>query len=100
MQKMHNCFNKCIRSEAFRILDESSLLIRSLMMNADITTRIEKDLIGHREINNDHYYGVQTLRALENFNLTNSKVGNFPNLIKALAMVKLACAEANYNLKT
>lgn len=50
---------------------------RSLMMNADITTRIEKDLIGHREINNDHYYGVQTLRALENFNLTNSKVGNF-----------------------
>ncbi|WP_228131617.1 hypothetical protein, partial [Acinetobacter baumannii] len=25
------------------------------MMNADITTRIEKDLIGHREINNDHY---------------------------------------------
>ncbi|HAV4296846.1 TPA: aspartate ammonia-lyase, partial [Acinetobacter baumannii] len=43
--------------------------------------------------------GVQTLRALENFNLTNSKVGNFPNLIKALAMVKLACAEANYNLK-
>ncbi|OFD24892.1 aspartate ammonia-lyase, partial [Acinetobacter baumannii] len=30
---------------------------------------------------------------------TNSKVGNFPNLIKALAMVKLACAEANYNLK-
>ncbi|WP_064203602.1 aspartate ammonia-lyase, partial [Acinetobacter baumannii] len=38
-------------------------------------------------------------RALENFNLTNSKVGNFPNLIKALAMVKLACAEANYNLK-
>ncbi len=69
------------------------------MMNADITTRIEKDLIGHREINNDHYYGVQTLRALENFNLTNSKVGNFPNLIKALAMVKLACAEANYNLK-
>ncbi|EPF6140549.1 aspartate ammonia-lyase [Acinetobacter baumannii] len=69
------------------------------MMNADITTRIEKDLIGHREINNDYYYGVQTLRALENFNLTNSKVGNFPNLIKALAMVKLACAEANYNLK-
>lgn len=69
------------------------------MMNADITTRIEKDLIGHREINNDHYYGVQTLRALENFNFTNSKVGNFPNLIKALAMVKLACAEANYNLK-
>lgn len=69
------------------------------MMNADITTRIEKDLIGHREINNDHYYGVQTLRALENFNLTNSKVGNFPNLIKALAMVKLACVEANYNLK-
>ncbi|WP_032003609.1 aspartate ammonia-lyase [Acinetobacter sp. 1542444] len=70
------------------------------MMNAEITTRIEKDLIGYREINNNDYYGVQTLRALENFNLTQSKVGNFPHLIKALAMVKLACAEANYNLKS
>ena len=47
------------------------------MMNAEITTRIEKDLIGYREINNNDYYGVQTLRALENFNLTQSKVGNF-----------------------
>ncbi|WP_202742167.1 aspartate ammonia-lyase [Acinetobacter calcoaceticus] len=70
------------------------------MMNAEITTRIEKDLIGYREINNNDYYGVQTLRALENFNLTQSKVGDFPHLIKALAMVKLACAEANYNLKS
>ncbi len=70
------------------------------MMNAEITTRIEKDLIGYREINNNDYYGVQTLRALENFNLTQSKVGNFPHLIKALAMVKLSCAEANYNLKS
>jgi len=70
------------------------------MMNAEITTRIEKDLIGYREINNNDYYGVQTLRALENFNLTQSKVGNFPHLIKALAMVKLACAEANHNLKS
>ncbi|WP_447511303.1 aspartate ammonia-lyase [Acinetobacter geminorum] len=70
------------------------------MMNAEITTRIEKDLIGYREINNNDYYGVQTLRALENFNLTQSNVGNFPHLIKALAMVKLACAEANYNLKS
>ncbi|MBJ9935920.1 aspartate ammonia-lyase [Acinetobacter pittii] len=70
------------------------------MMNAEITTRIEKDLIGYREINNNDYYGVQTLRALENFNLTQSKVGNFPHFIKALAMVKLACAEANYNLKS
>ena len=67
------------------------------MMNAEITTRIEKDLIGYRDHND--YYGVQTLRALENFNLTQSKVGNFPHLIKALAMVKLA-AEANYNLKS
>lgn len=39
------------------------------MMNADITTRIEKDLIGHREITNDHYYGVQTLRAFRKFQL-------------------------------
>lgn len=67
-------------------------------MNASTMTRIETDLLGSRELMQDNYYGIQTLRAIENFNLTNSKVADFPIFIQALAMVKLACAEANFKL--
>nr|WP_174505923.1 aspartate ammonia-lyase [Acinetobacter sp. Marseille-Q1620] len=68
-------------------------------MNSSNLTRIEKDLLGVRDVNNEHYYGIQTLRALENFNLSKSKISDFPNFIKSFAMVKLACATANLELK-
>lgn len=63
-----------------------------------ISTRTEKDLLGYKEIPSHCYYGVQTLRALENFNLSQSKLNHFPIFIKALAMVKSACAHANFKL--
>ena len=61
--------------------------------------RLEKDLLGSKQVNDAHYYGIQTLRALENFDLTPNKLSNYPYFIQALAMVKLAAAEANYQLK-
>ncbi|WP_298145110.1 aspartate ammonia-lyase [uncultured Acinetobacter sp.] len=61
--------------------------------------RLEKDLLGTKQVNDAHYYGIQTLRALENFDLTSSKLSSYPYFIQALAMVKLAAAEANYQLK-
>lgn len=67
-------------------------------MNIMISTRTEKDLLGYKEIPSHCYYGVQTLRALENFNLSQSKLNHFPIFIKALAMVKSACANANFKL--
>ena len=67
-------------------------------MNIMISTRTEKDLLGYKEIPSHCYYGVQTLRALENFNLSQSKLNHFPIFIKALAMVKSACAHANFKL--
>lgn len=63
-----------------------------------ISTRTEKDLLGYKEIPSHCYYGVQTLRALENFSLSQSKLNHFPIFIKALAMVKSACAHANFKL--
>ncbi|MBB1271361.1 aspartate ammonia-lyase [Psychromonas sp. SR45-3] len=60
--------------------------------------RIEKDLLGERSLPKEVYYGVQTLRAMENFNITSICVGDFPNLVKALGMVKKACAIANAKL--
>jgi len=67
-------------------------------MNIKINTRVEKDLLGHKEIPVHCYYGVQTLRALENFNLSPNKLNQFPVFINALAMVKAACAEANFKI--
>lgn len=67
-------------------------------MNIQIKTRTEKDLLGYKEIPADYYFGVQTYRAVENFNLSQSKLSHFPLFIKALALVKSACAESNYQL--
>ena len=59
-------------------------------------SRTEHDFIGEKEIPNDAYYGVQTVRALENFNITGIRVCNQPLFIKALAYVKKAAAIANH----
>jgi aspartate ammonia-lyase len=62
-------------------------------------TRREKDLLGEREIPADRYFGVQTLRAVENFPITGIPIAQYPHLIKALAAVKHAAALANRDLE-
>ncbi|MDD3655892.1 MAG: aspartate ammonia-lyase [Atribacterota bacterium] len=58
--------------------------------------RIEEDLLGKKEVPNDVYYGVQTLRAMENFKLTGYKMDR--DFIKALGIVKKAAAKANMEI--
>ena len=55
--------------------------------------RTEHDFLGELEVPDDVYYGVQTMRAIENFNITGQKLD--PDFIKALATVKKAAALAN-----
>ena len=55
--------------------------------------RKEHDFLGELEVPDDVYYGVQTMRAIENFNITGQKLD--PDFIKALAQVKKAAALAN-----
>ncbi len=62
-------------------------------------TRHEHDLLGSREVPHEYYYGIQTLRALENFSISGVSLSQYPRLIEALAMVKLAAAKANLDLK-
>lgn len=57
--------------------------------------RVEKDLLGEKQIPYDAYYGVQTLRALENFPISGVKTNFYPDYVKAYAIVKLAAARAN-----
>jgi len=60
--------------------------------------RTEHDLLGNREVPADVYYGVHTLRAKENFQISGIPVSAYPQLVFALAAVKEAAAEANYGL--
>ena len=60
--------------------------------------RVEHDLLGDEEVPAECYYGIQTLRAVQNFDITGVPICHFGNLITALAMVKLACAQANHEL--
>ncbi len=61
-------------------------------------TRMEKDLLGSMELSNDLYYGIQTARAVENFQISSTRVKDWPDFVKALAIVKLAAARANHDL--
>ena len=59
-------------------------------------TRLEHDLLGEKAIPADAYFGVQTARGLENFHISGVQLRLYPDLIKALAMVKWAAARANH----
>jgi aspartate ammonia-lyase len=61
-------------------------------------TRVEHDLLGDRDVPDDALYGIQTLRALENFPITGIPLREFPALIEALGAVKAAAAMANAKL--
>jgi len=61
--------------------------------------RTEHDLLGEKSIPDEAYYGVQTARAMENFHISGIPISQYPDLIRALAMVKLAAARANYDCK-
>ena len=63
-----------------------------------MATRIEKDFLGEKEIPDDAYYGVQTLRGKENFHITGIPMSLEPNFVKAFGYVKKAAALANRDL--
>ena len=82
--------NKLIRIQLMTLL----MLISFQYIQAQ-QTRTEKDLLGEKQIPADAYYGVQTLRALENFQISGVKTNFYPDYVRAYAMVKLAAARAN-----
>jgi len=57
--------------------------------------RVEKDLLGEKQIPANVYYGVQTARALENFQISGVQINHYPGFVEAWAIVKLAAARAN-----
>jgi aspartate ammonia-lyase len=57
--------------------------------------RVERDLLGEKQVPADAYYGVQTERALENFQISGVEINRYPEFIQAWAIVKLAAARDN-----
>ena len=61
--------------------------------------RREEDLLGERDVPDQYYYGIQTLRAVENFPITGIPIAQYSHLINGLAAVKAAAALANLELE-
>src|SRR5699024_8751045 len=68
---------------------------KRVMTEVQTHLRTETDLIGPVELPADVYYGVNTVRAAENFQLSSTRLEQFPELISALAIIKQAAAAAN-----
>jgi len=60
--------------------------------------RREHDMLGEREVPGDRYFGIQTLRAIENFDITGIPISRYPRLIRSLAYIKKAAALTNAEL--
>ena len=99
----HNDVAMEILSKIARVISRrmSSANTRSVNLAAQYQsgrTRSEHDLLGDREVPNEVYYGVQTLRAIENFMISGVTLNFHPVIIQALAMVKMAAAKTNNEL--
>jgi aspartate ammonia-lyase len=79
----------------FKIATLLLALISTNTSDISAQTRTESDLLGEKQIPSNAYYGVQTMRALENFQVSGVTTKFYPDYVKAFAMVKLAAARAN-----
>lgn len=62
--------------------------------------RVEEDLLGQRDLPASAYYGIHTLRASENFNISSTTVSDIPELVRGMVFTKKAAAKANMELGT
>ncbi len=91
-------FSNIARVISRRMRNANNRMINPASQYESGSTRREHDLLGERDVPAEAYYGIQTLRAIENFNISGVPLNFYPALIDALAMVKEAAAEANHEL--
>ncbi len=91
-------FSNIARVISRRMRQTNARMVSSAAQYESGRTRTEHDLLGYREVPYENYYGIQTLRAIENFNISGVQLNFHPVFIEALAMVKMASAKANYDL--
>ena len=62
-----------------------------------MSIRIEHDLLGKKSVPSDAYYGIHTLRAIENFQVSHHKTGQWTHLLRAFGFIKKAAALTNFH---
>jgi aspartate ammonia-lyase len=83
---------------SFEINSVHQLMSNPFSKSCDEPTRIESDLLGDLAVPANAYYGIQTKRAITNFNISEDHIMDYPPLVWALGAVKLAAARANHDL--
>lgn len=91
-------FSNIARVMSRRMRNANNRLMNEASQYESGRTRMEHDLLGDRAVPFEAYYGIQTLRGIENFNISGVTLNFYPLLIEALASVKMAAAMANYDL--
>lgn len=91
-------FSNIARVISRRMRQANAHMLNSAAQYESGRTRKEHDLLGYRDVPDEYYYGIQTLRAMENFNISGVTLNFFPDLVESLAIVKKAAAKANYDL--
>ena len=93
------CSTRCTRSNplpaASKRAPASQAQSNAGAATGTTATRTEKDLLGEKQVPADAYYGVQTTRALENFQISPVLMNTYPEFVDAFAIVKVAAARAN-----
>ena len=87
-------FKRALTEQSAQGLDVTD---KSTLLEAP-DSRTETDFMGPREIPAAAYWGIQTLRAVENFPITGATISAYPQLVRALAQVKHAAVLANFDL--
>jgi fumarate hydratase class II len=72
------------------------MLVKSILKEEIMGVRIEKDSMGSIEVENDRYWGAQSQRSLQNFKIGDERMSR--EIIRALGILKKACALANVEL--
>lgn len=81
-----------------RMRQTSTQVVNAAAQYISGRTRTEHDLLGERQVPYEAYYGVQTLRAMENFSISGIPLSHHPCLLEAIVRVKQAAAMANHDL--
>ncbi|MEM6915354.1 MAG: aspartate ammonia-lyase, partial [Verrucomicrobiota bacterium] len=92
----YHIVRRAARRTSARLRETTEMLLHTEHQRRDITGyRREHDSLGDREVSNAHYYGVQTVRAMENFTFSGVRLSHFQHLVNAFAYVKKAAAISN-----
>jgi aspartate ammonia-lyase len=93
---MARCLSRSVAPTAFALIVAFACAgATPALAQKSTRTRTEHDLLGDKEVPAEAYYGVQTARALENFQLSGIPINHYPGFVEAWAIVKLAAARAN-----